>query len=75
MSQAESINIDLPRLMSIQPLETANAFVGQSKSYGLLGIYGEHFVGQTLADGRGMNEGKAYTRSDKLVYSTSQNRC
>ncbi|MFP6802685.1 MAG: hypothetical protein VCA12_06050 [Pseudomonadales bacterium] len=24
------------------------------------------------ADGRGMNEGKAYTRSGKLVYSTSQ---
>ena len=61
--------------MSVQLFETANAFVGQSKPYGLLGIYGGHFVGQTLADGPGMNEGKAYTRPDKLVSSTSRNRC
>jgi acyl-CoA thioesterase-2 len=51
MNQAESINIDLPRLMTVEPLETANTFVGQSESYGLLGIYGGHFVDQALAAG------------------------
>ena len=44
MNQAESINIDLPRLMTVEPLETADTFVGQSESYGLLGIYGGHFI-------------------------------
>ncbi|MFP6802684.1 MAG: hypothetical protein VCA12_06045 [Pseudomonadales bacterium] len=51
MNQAESINIDLPRLMTVEPLETADTFVGQSESYGLLDIYGGHFVGQALAAG------------------------
>jgi acyl-CoA thioesterase II len=41
MNPSESAYIDLPRLMSVQPLET----------YGLLGIYGGHFVGQALAAG------------------------
>jgi hypothetical protein len=41
MNQAESINIDLPRLMTVEPLETADTFVGQSESYGLLDIYGD----------------------------------
>jgi len=44
MNPSESANIDLPRLMSVQPLETVDTFVGQPESYGLLGIYGGHFV-------------------------------
>ena len=51
MNQKESINIDLPELMTVEPLETSNTFVGQPESYDLLGIYGGHFVGQALAAG------------------------
>jgi|TARA_B110000305_G_scaffold113309_1_gene127511 acyl-CoA thioesterase-2 len=51
MSHAERNTIDLPRLMTVEPLETVNTFVGQAESYGLLGIYGGHFVGQALSAG------------------------
>jgi len=62
MEQAESINVDLPGLMTVEPLETANTFVGQSESYGLLGVYGGRFVGQALAAG-------FQTVGDKLAQS------
>ena len=52
--------------MTVEPLETANTFVGQSEPYGLLGIFGGHFVGQALA------VGFQAVGDDKLVFSTSQ---
>jgi acyl-CoA thioesterase len=52
--------------MTVEPLEPANTFVWQSESYGLLGIYGGHFVVQDLA------VGFQAVGDDKLVFSTTQ---
>ncbi len=47
------IEFDLPTLMSVAPGDKNDQFVGQPESYGMLGIYGGHFVGQALAAGFG----------------------
>ncbi|MDG1444106.1 MAG: thioesterase family protein [Pseudomonadales bacterium] len=51
MSKREVIDFDLPTLMSVESGEKDDQFIGQSESYGMLGIYGGHFVGQALAAG------------------------
>jgi acyl-CoA thioesterase-2 len=44
--------MDLPILMSVTPKPDApDIFIGQPESYGAIGIYGGHFVGQALAAG------------------------
>jgi len=52
MNLNESIELDLPTLMSVtaKPNEP-DTFMGQSENYGPIGIYGGHFVGQALAAG------------------------
>jgi acyl-CoA thioesterase II len=44
-------NLTLPQLMTVSAGETKDVFVGQAESYGRLGIYGGHFLGQALAAG------------------------
>ncbi|MFT4711705.1 MAG: acyl-CoA thioesterase-2 [Candidatus Azotimanducaceae bacterium] len=52
MNQANIAAMDLPTLMSVTPKPDApEIFVGQPESYGAIGIYGGHFVGQALAAG------------------------
>jgi acyl-CoA thioesterase-2 len=45
------MDLSLAQLMSVEPAETTDEFVGRPESYGALGIYGGHFVGQALAAG------------------------
>jgi len=42
-------DIDLPELMTVRPLAEADCFEGLPETYGMLGIYGGHFVGQARA--------------------------
>ncbi|MFT7687721.1 MAG: acyl-CoA thioesterase-2 [Candidatus Azotimanducaceae bacterium] len=53
MNQIEPALIDLPQLMHVtaSPSEQSRyeCFIGQPESYGAIGIYGGHFVGQALA--------------------------
>lgn len=44
-------NLSLPELMSVSPSEQTDVFIGLPESYGQLGIYGGHFLGQALAAG------------------------
>lgn len=53
----------LTELMSVEPAEVADTFVGQAEAYGRLGIYGGHFVGQALA------AGLATVEAPKLAHS------
>lgn len=41
--------LSLPELMSVKATDEKDVFVGEQESYGRLGIYGGHFVGQALA--------------------------
>ncbi|MCR9259975.1 MAG: thioesterase family protein [Pseudomonadaceae bacterium] len=41
--------LSLMQLMAVQAAEGEDHFLGQAEAYGLLGIYGGHFVGQALA--------------------------
>lgn len=43
--------IDLATLMAVSDTDEEDIFVGATESYGRLGIYGGHFVGQALAAG------------------------
>lgn len=45
------MELNLPELMSVSATEALDVFVGQQESYGRLGIYGGHFLGQALAAG------------------------
>ena len=51
MTNPSIADIDLAALMQVEPTEVPNTFVGKPESYGMLGIYGGHFVGQALAAG------------------------
>lgn len=42
---------DLPDLMWVEKTDANDTFVGQPESYGRLGIYGGHFLGQALSAG------------------------
>ena len=43
--------LSLMQLMSVEAAEEEDHFLGQAEAYGLMGIYGGHFVGQALAAG------------------------
>tara|TARA_R110002073_G_scaffold5880_13_gene35822 strand:- start:756 stop:1595 length:840 start_codon:yes stop_codon:yes gene_type:complete len=45
------MELNLPELMSVTATEAPDVFVGKAESYGRLGIYGGHFLGQALAAG------------------------
>lgn len=45
------MDLTLAQLMSVEPIESADEFVGRPESYGYIGIYGGHFLGQALAAG------------------------
>ena len=45
------MELNLPELMSVEATESPDVFVGKAESYGRLGIYGGHFLGQALAAG------------------------
>lgn len=45
------MEVNLPELMSVEASEAPDVFVGKAESYGRLGIYGGHFLGQALAAG------------------------
>ena len=45
------MSLSLMQLMSVQAAEDDDHFLGQAETYGLMGIYGGHFVGQALAAG------------------------
>jgi acyl-CoA thioesterase-2 len=45
------MDLTLAQLLSVEPAEMVDEFVGRPESYGALGIYGGHFVGQALAAG------------------------
>lgn len=51
MIELKKMELNLPELMSVAATEAADVFVGQPESYGRLGIYGGHFLGQALAAG------------------------
>ena len=52
MNQINPISVDLPTLMSVIPKpDCPDTFLGEPENYGLIGIYGGHFVGQALAAG------------------------
>lgn len=43
------MTLSLPELMSVKKTDEHDVFIGEQESYGRLGIYGGHFVGQALA--------------------------
>jgi acyl-CoA thioesterase-2 len=45
------MELTLVQLMAVEPAETTDTFVGLSESYGVIGVYGGHFLGQALAAG------------------------
>jgi acyl-CoA thioesterase-2 len=51
MIELKPMDLNLPELMSVSATEATDVFVGQPESYGRLGIYGGHFLGQALAAG------------------------
>jgi acyl-CoA thioesterase-2 len=51
MSAPDNSGLSLGDLMRVEPTDTADVFVGRTEAYGLLGIYGGHFLGQALAAG------------------------
>ena len=53
MNQINVDQLDLPRLMTVQPGDKPDTFIGVPESYGRLGIYGGHFLGQALSAGFG----------------------
>lgn len=50
MSEEET-PLSLQQLMAVVAEEGPDQFVGQTESYGVIGVYGGHFVGQALAAG------------------------
>ncbi len=44
-------NLSLIELMTLQQSEDRSVFTGRANAYGLMGIYGGHFLGQALAAG------------------------
>ena len=62
-SKTDEQVIDLPELMSVVPGDAPDTFVGQPESYGALGIYGGHFIGQALAAGLETVEEEKLTQS------------
>lgn len=51
MSTPDNTGLSLGDLMRVEATDTADVFVGRTEVYGLLGIYGGHFLGQALAAG------------------------
>jgi acyl-CoA thioesterase-2 len=51
MIELKPMELNLPELMSVEATEAPDVFVGKPESYGRLGIYGGHFLGQALAAG------------------------
>lgn len=47
------MDLTLAQLMAVEPANTPDTFVGLPETYGALGIYGGHFLGQALAAGLG----------------------
>lgn len=45
------MSLSLMQLMAVQAAEDEDHFLGQAEAYGVMGIYGGHFVGQALAAG------------------------
>jgi len=44
-------DLTLSQLLSVQTDSSDNTFVGAPETYGMLGVYGGHFLGQGLAAG------------------------
>lgn len=51
METKNTADLSLAEFMSVSPTGDSDVFVGQTEEYGMLGIYGGHFVGQALAAG------------------------
>lgn len=49
MSAPDNTGLALAELMSVEATDTPDIFTGRTEAYGLLGIYGGHFLGQALA--------------------------
>ncbi len=47
----QNADLSLIELMTLRPAEDPMVFVGRSHPYGLMGIYGGHYLGQALAAG------------------------
>lgn len=45
------MDLTLAQLMAVEATDTADTFVGLPESYGPIGVYGGHFLGQALAAG------------------------
>lgn len=46
LNEKESMALPLIELMTVEPAESVDVLVGTSEAYGVIGIYGGHFVGQ-----------------------------
>lgn len=51
MTSEATEQLSLAELMSVSPTEDSAVFIGRTEEYGMLGIYGGHFVGQALSAG------------------------
>lgn len=45
------MSLSLIEVMSVEPTGETDSFVGPTENYGVIGVYGGHFVGQALAAG------------------------
>lgn len=45
----DNADLSLAELMAVEPADATDVFTGRTEAYGLLGIYGGHFLGQALA--------------------------
>lgn len=55
--------LSLVELLTVEPAEGVDVFVGHSESYGVIGVYGGHLVGQALAAGLATVEEPKFAQS------------
>ncbi len=51
MTTSNTEGLSLAEFMAVHPTDDPKVFVGATEQYGMLGIYGGHFLGQALAAG------------------------
>ena len=62
-AQSSHIGLSLTELMRVNPTEKPDVFVAKTETYGPVGIYGGHFLGQAMA------AGLATVEASKLAHS------